>query len=174
MTPLVTYPLSESAGDPRYVQVVAPNAIAIPGSTISWFCSQVDPTTGAVIPGFSDGLNGGVTVPRGFAVTCTAQNQTSRLVLIKHVVNDNGGSAVARELEPDRNSDRHRRRPGLVAQTVTGSETGSPANTIFVRPGQPYQLTESTVRGVHAHRNHLRHLDGLDPPGAGQHHARRR
>ena len=68
--------------------------IPIPGSTVSWFCSQVNPTTGAVIPGFADGLNGGVTVPFGFAVSCEARNQTAGLTLIKSVINDNGGTAV--------------------------------------------------------------------------------
>jgi uncharacterized repeat protein (TIGR01451 family) len=146
VTPLVTYALSESAGDPRYVQLFDPNAVAIPGSTISWSCQQVNPTTGAVIPGFSDGLNGGVTIPRGFAVVCTAQNETSSLSLVKHVINDNGGTATAANW--DLTATPTGTPPaGLTSQTVPGSETVTPTNTIFVRPGQPYSLTESSFAG---------------------------
>ena len=49
---------------------------------------------GVVVPGFSDGLNGGVTVPIGTFVRCTAINGTAMFRLIKRVVNDNGGTAV--------------------------------------------------------------------------------
>ena len=93
MTPGATYALSESGGDPRYVQQADPNAVPIPGSTVSWSCVEVD-AAGNVIPGFSDGLNGGVTVPIGTFVRCTAINETATLDLIKNVVNDNGGTAV--------------------------------------------------------------------------------
>jgi large repetitive protein len=113
---------------------------------VSWSCQQVNPTTGAVIPGFSDGLNGGVTMPRGFAVVCTAQNETSSLSLVKHVINDNGGTATA----PSWNltaAPTGTPPAGLGPQTVAGSETVTPANTIFVRPGQPYTLTETGVPG---------------------------
>ena len=138
VTPLVTYPLTESAGDARYVQQVGTGAVAIPGSTISWFCSQVDPTTGTIIPGFSDGLNGGVTVPPGMAVSCEARNQTASLTLTKVVVNTHGGTAVPGDWNltatPGPNPF------GLTAQTVQGSSAGV---EIFVRPGQPYTLTES-------------------------------
>ncbi|MCO5953558.1 VWA domain-containing protein [Microbacterium yannicii] len=138
VTPLVTYPLTESAGDARYVQQVTAGAVAIPGSTISWFCSQVDPTTGTIIPGFSDGLNGGVTVPPGMAVSCEARNQTASLTLTKVVVNTHGGTAVPGDWNltatPGANPF------GLTAQTVQGSSAGV---EIFVRPGQPYVLTES-------------------------------
>ncbi len=145
VTPLVTYPLSENNADPRYVQLQGTGAVAIPGSTISWFCSQVNPTTGAVIPGFSDGLNGGVTVPSGFAVRCEARNQTAELTLLKHVVNDNGGTATA----SDWNLTATPTDPpaGLLSETVIGAETTRPENTIYVRPGHPYNLTESAVAG---------------------------
>ena len=148
VSPLTTYPLSETGGDPRYVQLVGTGASPIAGSTISWFCGQVDPTTGAPIAGFSDGLNGGVTIPRGYAVQCTAQNQTAALTLLKHVVNDNGGNKAASAWSLTATPTTPPAVPaGLVAQTVTGAETTSSANTIFVRPGQPYNLTESTVAG---------------------------
>ncbi|MBP1079174.1 hypothetical protein JOD63_003142 [Microbacterium terrae] len=138
VTPLVTYLLNETAGDARYAQQVGGGAVAIPGSTISWFCSQVDPSTGVVIPGFSDGLNGGVTVPRGMAVRCEARNQTASLTLVKQVVNTNGGTALPGDwnltADPGTNT------VGLTPQTVQGSAVGV---EIFVRPGQAYSLTES-------------------------------
>ena len=145
VTPLVTYPLSENAADPRYVQLAGPNAVAIPGSTISWFCSQVNPTTGEVIPGFADGLNGGVTIPRGFAVSCDARNQTAPLTLIKIVQNTHGGTRVPSDWTLTATPTPPPAVPaGLLPQSVTGSVTGQ---TIYVRPGQPYVLSESSVPG---------------------------
>ena len=47
-----------------------------------------------MIPGFSDGLNGGVTVPLGQRVRCTATNRTVDLVLRKVVINSFGGTAT--------------------------------------------------------------------------------
>ncbi len=153
VTPLVTYPLSEIGGDPRYVQQAVAGAVAIPGSTISWFCSQVDPTTGEVIPGFSDGLNGGVTIPDGFAVRCEARNQTAPLTLIKQVINDNGGTAVPGDWTLTATpTDPPTVPAGLLPQTVPGSVAGQ---TIFVRPGQPYTLTEIDRAGLRADRDHV-------------------
>ena len=77
VTPVVTagsrYVLSESGGDPRYVQRADPAAVPIPGSTVSWICVEVD-AAGNVVPGFSDGLNGGVTMPS--ARSCAARPST--------------------------------------------------------------------------------------------------
>ena len=50
--------------NPNYVQFVAANAVIPPPRTGSWFCQEVN-AAGEVIPGFSDGLNGGVTVHLG-------------------------------------------------------------------------------------------------------------
>ena len=61
VTPLELYTLSESGGDPRFTQLVGPNAVAIPGSTISWRCVLVDESGQPIPPGtVFDGLNGGV------------------------------------------------------------------------------------------------------------------
>ena len=142
VTPQVTYPLAESAGDPRYIQLADPNAVAIPGSTVSWFCVQVNPTTGAVIPGFADGLNGGVTVPLGFAVRCEARNVTTELTLVKQVVNSFGGTAVSSAWNLTATPVAPPTPPvGLTPVTVTGSTAGQ---LVYVRPGQTYSLTEST------------------------------
>jgi hypothetical protein len=87
------YVLSETGGDPRYLQRADPAAVPIPGSTVSWSCVEVD-AAGNVVPGFADGLNGGVTMPIGTFVRCTATNETATLVLAKAVTNDNGGTAL--------------------------------------------------------------------------------
>ena len=131
------YVLSESGGDPRYVQRADPAAVPIPGSTVSWNCVEVD-AAGNVVPGFSDGLNGGVTMPIGTFVRCEAVNQTAVMRLIKEVVNDSGGTATpgnwqltATPVAPVA--------PGLVPVTVTGSTVGA---LFEVRPGQAYLLSE--------------------------------
>ena len=138
VTPGVTYPLAESGGNPNYVQDVAPGAVLIPGSTGSWACVQVD-ANGNVIPGFSDGLNGGVTVPLGQRVRCTATNRTVELVLRKVVTNDFGGTAIPANwnltVTPTGTPP-----AGVVAQTVTGSDVGA---VVQIRPGQNYALSES-------------------------------
>jgi hypothetical protein len=129
--------LSESGGDPRYLQRADPAAVPIPGSTVSWSCVEVD-AAGNVVPGFADGLNGGVTMPIGTFVRCTATNETATLVLAKAVTNDNGGTALpsdwqltATPLAPVA--------PGITPVTVTGSIAGV---AFEVRPGQAYLLTE--------------------------------
>ncbi|KQZ08772.1 hypothetical protein ASD23_10365 [Agromyces sp. Root1464] len=133
VTPNVTYPLTES-GDPRYVQTLGLNAVPIPGSSGSWDCVQVN-GQGVVVPGFADGLNGGVTVPLGFRVQCTAVNQTAQLTLVKSVEQLDGADA-----EPgDWN---------LVA-TPSGSIPGlgpvqtTSGNTVLVRPGTSYTISET-------------------------------
>ncbi|MHA7986893.1 VWA domain-containing protein [Rathayibacter sp. CAU 1779] len=142
VTPSVTYALSESGGDPRYAQVADPNAVAIPGSTVSWFCNQIDPTTGDVIAGFSDGLNGGVTIPPGFDVRCQARNQSAQLTLVKAVDNTHGGLAQPGDwtltADPGDNDF------GLTAESVTGSTAGA---SLWLRPGQTYTLSESGPDG---------------------------
>ena len=144
MTPDVEYDLIESGGDPNYVQFVAANTAIPPPRTGTWFCEEVD-TQGQTIPGFSDGLNGGVTVTLGNRVRCTAVNFTQQLTLIKEVVNDDGGTAT-----PDDWQLTATPRPppplppGVTAQTVTGSEAGV---TINVRPGVTYGITETSLPG---------------------------
>ena len=156
------YVLSESGGDPRYVQRADPAAVPIPGSTVSWNCVEVD-AAGNVVPGFSDGLNGGVTMPIGTFVRCEAVNQTAVMRLIKEVVNDSGGTATpgnwqltATPVAPVA--------PGLVPVTVTGSTVGA---LFEVRPGQAYLLSEVGAGRLHAgvDRVHRR-----EPRAAAHHH----
>lgn len=141
VTPGVRYPLVES-GDGRYVQTVRPGAVLVPPSTGSWQCEQVD-ADGTVVPGFNDGINGGVTVPLGFRVRCTSVNQSATLTLVKEVVNDDTGTAEPADWTltatptgevPD----------DVVAEDVPGSTEGV---TVQVRPGTVYDLTESGPEG---------------------------
>lgn len=142
VTPGATYALTDTGSDERYVQVAVPNAVPIPGSTISWFCNQIDPATGAIIAGFADGLNGGVTIPPGLDVRCEARNQTAQLTLIKDVTNSYGGTAQPSDwtltADPGDNDF------GLTAQSVTGSTAGA---VIWVRPGATYSLSETGPDG---------------------------
>ncbi|MGC5165997.1 prealbumin-like fold domain-containing protein [Luteimicrobium sp. DT211] len=134
-----TYALSESAPHPEYQQFVDPNAVLVPGSTGSWNCQEVEADGTTVIPGFQDGLNGGVTVPFGSYVRCDAVNRTATLTLEKLVENTHGGTAVPGDWSLTAT-------PvgtfpaGLPAHTVTSSTPGA---TFNVRPGVSYNLTES-------------------------------
>ena len=113
-----TYTLSESAGDSRYVQAG------------DWTCDNGVTVT-----------NDQITIPLGVAVTCSVHNATAELTVIKHVVNDNGGSASASAFTltatPPAGS-------GLSTVSQTGSESGADA---YIRPGTTYALGESTVTG---------------------------
>ncbi|TXK06297.1 VWA domain-containing protein [Microbacterium mitrae] len=143
VTPGVRYELGES-GPAEYRQTIAPNVVINPPSTGTWNCVRLD-GTGAVVPGFADGLNGGVVVPLGYHVRCTSTNQTSFLVLQKSVENDNGGTAEADDFMLTATPATY---PGLATPAaVTGATTTSAANTINVRPNHVYTLTESTLPG---------------------------
>lgn len=141
VTPQVRYPLVES-GSGLYTQTIRPGGTPIAPSTGSWQCEQVT-AAGAVVPGYNDGINGGVTVPLGFRVRCTAVNQSATLTLVKQVVNDNGGTAVPADwtlkAAPTGSVP-----ADVVAQQVTGSTTGG---TIQVRPGTTYALSETGPAG---------------------------
>ncbi|MFK4834629.1 hypothetical protein ACI3KY_02750 [Microbacterium sp. ZW T2_14] len=146
VTPNARYQLFETNGSPLYAQTDnRTNLQSNPLSSGSATCIRVDgngnPVQGS---GFSDGINGGVNVPLGFNVACTLVNQTASLTLLKHVVNDNGGSATASEWKL---TGTPATLAGLSATTVTGSETQVPASTFQVRPRHTYTLTESSVPG---------------------------
>ncbi|MFF2272500.1 hypothetical protein ACFVTX_09515 [Agromyces sp. NPDC058136] len=132
VTPNVTYPLVET-GDPRYVQTLGLNAVPIPPAKGSWDCVQVN-AGGTVVPGFADGLNGGVTVPLGFRVQCTAVNQTAQVQLLKVVDDSNGGDAEPADWDL-------RTTPASTAngEVTTTVKSGS---TIYLRPGSTYNLSE--------------------------------
>ncbi|WP_152030967.1 VWA domain-containing protein [Agromyces aureus] len=133
VTPNTTYPLVET-GDPRYVQTLGLNAVPVPPATGSWNCEQVN-AGGTVIPGFSDGLNGGVTVPLGFRVQCTAVNQTALLTLIKDVVELEG-------TDPDPSDWTLTATPNVAIPGLNPASTTT-GNTVLVRPGTSYTISES-------------------------------
>ena len=98
------------------------------------------PGHGTVIPGFSDGLNGGVTVPLGLRSAAWPATRPRRSPLIKQVINDNGGTAVPGDWNLTATPTARRTvPPGLLPQTCPVRDR----KTIFVRPGQTYALTES-------------------------------
>ncbi|WP_170206131.1 prealbumin-like fold domain-containing protein [Klugiella xanthotipulae] len=142
VTPNVRYPLVESGGSGLYTQSITAGGVPVAPSIGSWQCVQLD-SGGNVIPGFADGINGGVTVPLGFRVRCTAVNQTASLTLIKQVVNNNGGTKLPADwtltATPTGTNP-----VDVVAQSVAGSTVG---NTINVRPGTAYNLTETGPSG---------------------------
>lgn len=143
--------LAEAAGSPLYLQDDARTAdekLAAPGSTGSWSCVAVDSKKIAVnaVLGERAGLDGTVTPPLGSDVSCAAVNRTGQLSLLKFVENTNGtGTATPADFDlsatPDKGVD------GLTAKTVKGSSTVAVANTIQVRPGHDYQLTEGGDTG---------------------------
>ncbi|MGV1027457.1 MAG: VWA domain-containing protein, partial [Dermatophilaceae bacterium] len=139
VTPNTQYVLSETNPHPEYVQFLDPNAVLIPGSSGSWTCQEVQADGNTVISGFSDGLNGGVTVPFGRYVRCNAVNETSTLTLRKVVQNTHGGTATPNNWQLTA-TPTGTFPAGLPPQTVTGSPTSTSFN---VRPGVAYALTES-------------------------------
>ncbi len=137
VTPGVRYGLTESEGDVNFVQFEDPNAVIPAGNSGSWTCQQIGPD-GEVIPGYADGLNGGVNVPLGYDVRCTTFNDTARLALRKVVENPFGGSAVPSDWSLTATPVNGP--AGLQPVTVTGSTAVEPFN---IRPGVEYTLTES-------------------------------
>lgn len=145
VTPGVVYELAESGGDPRYAQEDVRNpAQPRPRSTGSWHCFTTDANGNRT--GEYDGLNGGVVVGLGQHVECEARNRTATLSILKNVVNQYGltaaPSAFSLTATPTGTVP-----AGLNPATVTGGTTVVAGNTINVRPGQSYALTESTVNG---------------------------
>ena len=143
VTALVPYQLAESGGPPNYVQNDVRSTDDYPLSTGSWACVRID-ADGEVVAGFADGLNGAVTVPFGERIRCTATNQTGNLTLVKEVLNEGSGTAEPSDFTLTAT-------PG-DDPPVTGLETysgpGTTAGTTYeVRPGHPYDLTETGVDG---------------------------
>ncbi|MDD9350389.1 hypothetical protein, partial [Mumia sp.] len=142
----IPYQLAESGGPPTYLQVDnRTNLQTYPLSTGSWTCIRID-ADGGQIPGFNDGLNGGVTVPIAERISCTATNQTGLLTLAKDVVNNSGGTAVAADFTLRAEPSPVPAVPGLADVAVIGEARGE-AQSVEVRPNHPYTLSESGVEG---------------------------
>ena len=132
VTPGVRYLLTET-GPGTYVQTVEEGATLIDGATGSWDC---------VAGGTDfDGADGGVTLSLGQEVVCTATNQTATMVLLKQVVNDEGGTLTADAW--DLTADPGQNEFGLIPTPVSGAPSATTANTFAVRPGQSYTLSEA-------------------------------
>ncbi|WP_082561813.1 SpaA isopeptide-forming pilin-related protein [Microbacterium sp. Root61] len=141
VTPAARYVLSETGTDLRYTQEVAPNAVPVAGSSGSWHCYILDAQGNRVSEG-AGGLNGWVEVQLGQHVDCEAINQTAQLTILKHVVNDNGGTAEADDWTLSATP-----KPvlaGLAPITgVVGAEGATTANTKYVRPDYTYTINET-------------------------------
>ena len=94
-----------------------------------------------VIPGFSDGLNGGVTVPLGLWVRCAAINETAQIRLVKEVINNNGGTAQPQawtlQAAPTGAF------PAGLPTITTPGATLANSLAFSVRPGVTYNVSES-------------------------------
>ncbi|MBF0689050.1 MAG: VWA domain-containing protein [Cellulomonas sp.] len=146
VTPDVTYQLAESGGTPTYLQDDQRTDLeSNPLSTGSWNCVRVA-ADGSTVPGFNDGLNGGVTVPLGTRVRCAATNRTAQIVLEKEVVNDSGGTAVVSDFTLRAVPSATPAVPGLTDVEVTGA-TPENAQVNEIRPGHPYALSETGPDG---------------------------
>jgi hypothetical protein len=136
VTPEATYQLAESHGDdPALLEYVQDDErsrpLQNPRSTGSMACNIV----GAA--GDATGAEGGVAVPLGQDMVCTAINRTAQISIVKEV---HGGSAAPSDwtfhLTPvDPTVD------GLRSHTLAGAS--APGSTTTLRPGQTYRLEES-------------------------------
>ncbi|WP_105186316.1 VWA domain-containing protein [Micropruina glycogenica] len=145
VTPGVVYQLRESGGPPEYVQDDnRTNLESNPLSTGSMACVEID-AAGNVVPGFADGINGGVRVPLGSRVRCTATNRTAELRLVKEVINNNGGTATPANWNLTA-TPTGTFPSGLLPVTRPGA-TATDAQYFTVRPGVSYALSETGPTG---------------------------
>ena len=144
ISPELSYQLAESGGPATYVQDDQRSDLEdFPASTGSWSCGRVD-AAGDPLPGFADGLNGGVVAPIAARVVCTATNRTGELQLAKTVTNDDGGTAVPGDFTlsaiPGEGVE------GLTTTEVPGT-TPEQAESFEVRPDHPYTFDETGPDG---------------------------
>ncbi|WP_143103030.1 prealbumin-like fold domain-containing protein [Agrococcus baldri] len=126
ISPGATYELAEDAGLATY--------IADP--TIGWFCETTNGTRIEVV-------NDRVVVPTaGLNVVCTVTNTTARLSLLKLVENDLGGGLDASAFELSATPFALAAGTLPVLADIPGSASVSRDNTMYVRPGHRYTLTE--------------------------------
>ncbi|QTX05329.1 DUF11 domain-containing protein [Agromyces archimandritae] len=137
VTPAVRYALTED-GDPHYRQSILPGGEPVPPSAGSWNCVQVD-AQGNTIPGFADGINGGVTVPLGYRVACTAVNQTATVTMFKEIPGQQDVSDWLLTLEAQGVD------PEIADQLSVSVASGESA---LVRPGTVYRISEVGLNGA--------------------------
>ncbi|SFR86024.1 hypothetical protein SAMN05428970_3250 [Agromyces sp. CF514] len=139
VTPTAYYPLTETgntANTALYVQPFTGDpAQRVPGSSGTWNCVTLNADGGTTGAGNNaGGLNGGVRVPFGTWVGCTAVNQTSQVQLNKVVDPSNGGTAVPNDWDL-------RTTPASTANGEVTSTVKS-GSTVYLRPGSTYDLSE--------------------------------
>ncbi len=134
--PALTYisnPLTVAAGTYSLVELNLPGY-----AEGTWSCVGA---TGTVVPAFD---NGSVTLANGDNVTCSITNDdiSAQLTLIKHVTNDNGGTATVSDFNIATNAG------ALTFGTATGAfpTLSYKSNTLTVSAGD-YSLTEADVAG---------------------------
>lgn len=122
--PATDYTLAHSGGPATYAQQG------------QWSC--VDDANGQSVA-----LAGNtVQVPLGKHVRCTVVQATAQLILLKAVINDNGGTVTPAQFALTATPATLSTVPGLTATTVTGAGRATAANTLEARPGHEYALTE--------------------------------
>ncbi|WP_433862420.1 hypothetical protein [Streptomyces sp. L7] len=130
VTPGVAYALGEASN--------APGAQNYVPTAAGWAC---------VAGGTSVTVSGGaVTVAYGQAVTCTITNTTATITLLKHIQSPGGGLTAGEftlTVTP----------PAALggATSFAGSETPTTADTIEVKPGASYTLSEQALSSTTAY-----------------------
>jgi uncharacterized repeat protein (TIGR01451 family) len=107
------YTLAENNADPRYDQIGP------------WTC-----TNGVTV------TNSTINVAKGASTTCTVVNATAKLIIIKHVQNDSGGTAVASDFTLSFS-------PGGGNADTSDPGAEAPGTSYWVNPGTEYTVTES-------------------------------
>lgn len=136
VTPQVNYQLAESHGDdPALLEYVQDDERSLPlQNPLSTGSMSCDVAGGA---GDITGSQGGVVVPLGQDMVCTAINRTAAIRIVKDV---DGGDASPAEwtfhlMPVDPAVD------GLRSQTLAGA--AAPGSATTLRPGQTYRLEET-------------------------------
>lgn len=142
VTPDVPYQLSEDSPDPRYLQEDHRTDLEMFAlATGSMSCVEIDAQR-RTLTGLADGINGGVTVPLGTRVQCTATNQTAQVTLLKEVRNTHGGTATPADWQLTATPNAGV--AGLEPTSVAGADTIAEVNTFILRPDHLHTLTEAS------------------------------
>ena len=140
VSPGQTFQLAAAKGPRVYVQDQRSASSRSPLATGSWRCLQTGVSGEGASIGGSDGT---INVPLGAAVNCTATARTAGVTLLKHVVNEHGGTISAEDFELGAESELDG--TPLVAGPVRGIETGAGDSSLLVRPGQRYVVKENSL-----------------------------
>ncbi|WP_218220848.1 hypothetical protein [Nesterenkonia sp. Act20] len=120
------------------------NPSRAPLATGSWTCVHSDgrgSAPGAGLP--AGGEDGTVQVPLGADLNCTATSRTAEATLLKHVVNEHGGTIAPEDFQlqavPTASGS------ALASKTVPGSGAPSESTAVLVRPAQGYTISEESL-----------------------------